>query len=491
MVAVTGCAVGPDFRQPAAPTTAAYTPAPLPAETAATQGPGGAAQRFVSGADIPSRWWAIFHCEALDRLIHQALSDSPTLAGAQAKLSEAQENLRARSGTVYYPTVDGSLSANRQQISGASFGDPGTSFTLTLYDASVNVSYALDVFGGGRRELEGLRAQMDYQRFLLEGTRQTLAANIVTTAVKEASLRARIATTREILALQERQLEIVDEQFRLGAVSISGSILQRSQLAQLRATLPPLEKELEQTRHQMAVLVGRFPGEGGLPVFTLEGLQLPPELPVSLPSSLARQRPDIRAAEELLHAASADIGVATANLYPQITLTGSLGTEATRVEKLFTTGTSVWGLGAGLLQPIFHGGELTAKRRAAIAAYDAAAAQYRETVLLAFQNIADTLRALDGDAVTLRALVEAEAASRESFELAREQYRLGALGYLGLLVIERQYQEARLNVAPARAARFADTAALFQALGGGWWNREPAGSLDTEEMTKPTPPSPP
>jgi NodT family efflux transporter outer membrane factor (OMF) lipoprotein len=241
-----------------------------------------------------------------------------------------------------------------------------------------------------------------------------------------------------------------------------------------------MESQLAQTRHRLAVLAGRFPADAGnLPEFELEGFHLPEELPVSLPSSLARRRPDIRAAEALLHAASARIGVATANLYPQITLTGSLGSEATRAGDLFGGGTSVWSLGAGLLQPIFRGGELTAKRRAAIASYDQADAQYRETVLLAFRNVADALRALEMDAQTLAAQADAEATARASLDLARQQFRLGAVSYLTLLNAERQHQQARIGLVQARAARFSDTAALFQALGGGWWNREPEDGMET------------
>ncbi len=478
---MTGCAVGPDFRSPAAPTVGAYTATPLQPETASAPGTAGGAQRLVAGGEIPDQWWRLFRNESLDRLIRQALADSPTLVAAQAKLREAQENLRSRKGTVYYPRIDGNFSWNREQVSGATFGEPGTSFALTLFDASVSVSYALDIFGGGRRALEGLGAQVGYQRFQLEGAHLALTANIVTAAVQEASLRARIETTRELVALQKEQLDLVDEQLRLGAVPVANLLAQQAQIAQLTATLPPLEKELELTRHRLAVLAGRFPGEGGLPVFTLDEMQLPQKLPVSLPSSLVRQRPDIRGAEELLHAASADVGVATANLYPQITLTGSLGSEGTHIEELFTSGTSIWSLGAGLLQPIFHGGELTAKRRAAIAAYDAAAAQYRDTVLQAFQNVADVLRALGDDAAALQALTEAEKAARESFDVAREQFRQGAVSYLTLRDAERQYPQARLAVVPARAARFADTAALFQALGGGWWNRDARQGIGTRD----------
>ena len=277
--------------------------------------------------------------------------------------------------------------------------------------------------------------------------------------------------------MQEKQLDVVECQFQLGGVSRSDVLAQRTQVAQTRATLPPLEKELSQTRHQLAVLAGILPSEAALPEFELDSLQLPQELPVSLPSSLVRQRPDIAASEALLHAASAQVGVATANLYPQITLTGSYGSEALKIGDLFGTGSSVWTLGLGLLQPVFHGGELTHKRRAAIAAYDQAAAQYRETVLLAFQNVADALRILDADATTLKAQAEAEIAARETLDLTQEQFRLGAVSYLSLLNAERQYQQARISLVQAQTARFADTAALFQALGGGWWNRRPQDDI--------------
>ncbi len=470
VAALAGCAVGPDFRRPAPPAGASYTAEALPVETAEAKGAGGAPQRFLSGQEIPPQWWALFRSEALDRLIRQALADSPTLAAAQARLREAEENRRAQIG-VFFPAVGGSASASRRKFSGALFGAPGIELApFTLYNASVNVSYALDLFGGNRRALEALQAQVDYQRFQLEGALLTLTANVVTTAVQEAALHAQIRATREIVTAVERQLSLVEQRFLLGGGSHPEVLAQQAQLAQTLATLPPLEKQLARTRHRLAVLAGRFPGEAGaLPVFDLEGLNLPRELPVSLPSSLVRRRPDIRAAEELLHAASARIGAATANLYPQITLTGSLGTETNRVRNLFGGGTSVWGLGAGLLQPIFRGGELTAKRRAAVAAFEQAEAQYRDTVLLAFQEVADVLRALEMDAQSLKAQADAEAAAKASLDLARERFELGAASYLTLLNAERQHQQARIVLVQAQAARFSDTAALFQALGGGWW----------------------
>jgi len=481
---VTGCAVGPDFRPPDSPSVKGYVPEPLPVETVSAPGVAGSSQRFLDGKDIAAEWWALFHSKPLDVLIRHALKDSPTIAAAQARLREAEENLRARGGTVYYPSFDGDFSVERRKSTGASFGQPSSNpSTFTLFNATVNVSYTLDISGGNRRELEALRAQVDYQRFLLEGAYLTLTANIATTAMKEASLRGQVRSAKDIVSLMEKYLDIVDEQYLVGAVSRSDVLAQRAQLAQVRTTAPPLEKELAYTRHHLAVLTGKLPGEGGLPEFELEDLVLPVDLPLSLPSSVARQRPDIRAAEELLHAACAQVGVATANLYPKITLSGSLGTNAVKIEDLFTPGSSIWSLGAGLLQPIFHGGELSAKRRAAIAAHDQAIAQYRDTVLLAFQNIADTLRALDFDAKTLRAQADAELAARESLEMSQEQFRLGAVNYLSLLNAERQFQQAHVSLVQAQAARFADTAALFQALGGGWWNRElqeeTAAKMDT------------
>lgn len=472
-LALAGCAVGPDFRRPDPPAVSSYTEGALPDNTAGAPVAGGKPQRFVSGEEIPSQWWALFRSEDLDRLIRQALADSPTLATAQATLRVAEENRRAEFGALL-PSVDAGASAGRQKVSGASFGAPGqSSSTFTLYNASVNVSYALDLFGGTRRAVEAAGAEVDFQRFQLEGAWLTLSANLVTTAVQEGSLRAQIRATREIIAAQEQQLSLVERQFELGGVARTEVLAQQAQLAQTRATLPPLEKQLAQSRHRLAVLAGRFPGEAEtLPEFDLDGLSLPWELPVSLPSSLARQRPDIRAAEELLHAAGARVGVATANLYPQFTLTAGLGSEATRAGDLFGSGTSIWNLGAGLLQPVFRGGELSARRRAAVAAYDEAEAQYRQTVLEAFRDVADALRALEIDAQTLKAQAEAESSARTSLDLARQRFRLGAASYLTLLNAERQHQQARIDLVQAQAARYSDTAALFQALGGGWWNRE-------------------
>lgn len=476
---IAGCAVGPDFHPPAAPTTSRYTSTPLPAETAAAPeasglGEHGHAQNFVSGRDIPAQWWMLFHSEPLDQLMKSAIADSPTLAAAQAALRQARETLVAQRGNLLYPAVDANLGVERSNIL---LGFPGTIYTVE--SASVSVSYKLDVFGGARRQVEAYRSLVDYQNYLLEAAYLTLTSNIVTTVVQEASLRAQMQSLREILASQEKQLEVVERQFKVGAVSRADVLAQRTQVAQTRATIPPLEKQLAQTRHRLAVLTGKLPSEAVLPEFEIASIYLPLELPVSLPSSLARQRPDIRAAEALLHQASAQVGVATANLYPQISLTGNYGSEALMPSQLFSGPGQAWTLMGGLLQPLFHGGALNAQRRAAEAAYDQANAQYRETVLLAFQDVADTLRALESDALTLKTQADAEAVARESMNLTERQFKIGAVNFLTLLNAQRQYQQARVNLVQAEAARYTDTAALFQALGGGWWNREALADSST------------
>lgn len=479
---ISGCAVGPDFHRPETPTAASYTGAPLAVETTAPTGTTGGAQRLTPGREIPAQWWTLFHSSDLDGLVREALTNSPTLAAAQAALRQAQEGLRARSGEVYVPGLDGNLSAARRQITGAGFGQPATHFSpFTLYNASVVVTYGLDLFGGTRRELEALRARVDLQQHLLAGADLTLTSNIVTAAVRDALLRTTIEATREILEAQRKQQEVTEQRFNAGAVAMTEVLAQRTQTAQTNALLPPLEKEAAQNRHLLAALIGRFPHEeASLPAFRLESFTLPAELPVSLPSSLVRQRPDILAAEALLHAASAGIGVAAADQYPRITLSGNYGSEAGRTGDLFSAGTSVWSLGANLLQPLFHGGALSARKRQAVAAYDQASAHYRETVLLSFQNVADVLRALELDAQALAAQAEAEAAARQGMEIAARQFQIGAASFLTLLNAEQRYQEARIALLRARSARLADTAALFQAMGGGWWNAGPAGEKRTE-----------
>jgi len=463
-----GCTVGPDFRRPEAPSADRYTETPLPNETATAPGTGGAAQRFVPGG-LPAQWWSLFHSPELDGVVREALAHNPTLSAAEATLRQAQENLAADRGALLYPSVTGNLSATREKVGPT---PPfNQAFLFNLYNASVDVSYALDIAGGNRRQLEGLQALVDYQGYQLEGARLALTANVVTAAIREASLRAQIQATRDTLAAQQEVVERTQRQYQLGGVARLDLVSVQAQAAQTGATIPPLESALAQVRHQLAILTGRTPGEASIPQFVLDSLHLPEDIPVSLPSELVRQRPDIRASEALLHQASAQVGVATANLYPQVTLTGSLSGQSGQLQNLFA-GPALWSIGAGLLQPIFRGGQLQAERRAAIAAYDAAQAQYQQTVLQAFGNVADTLRALEEDARTLKAQADAEALAGDRLALTRKQWELGGTSYLALLDAQRQYELARAALVSVQGSRYADTAALFQALGGGWWNAD-------------------
>jgi len=469
---LSACAVGPDFHEPAAPDTTHYTRAPEPQTTVAAPGPGGAAQTLSTDREVQADWWTLFRSPALDELVRQALNDSPTLQAARATLTTAAETYRAQRGALLLPGIDAQASATRQREPGAAFGQPGTSFLFNLFDASVSVNYRLDLFGASRRQLEGLQAQTDYQRWELEAAALTLAGNVVTTAVNIGSLHAQIAALTDIVASEREQLRVVQRQFEAGGASRTEVLAQQTQVANNEAQLPGLEKQLAQAQHRLAVLAGRTPDDAQLPDFSLDQLTLPFELPLSVPAKMVRQRPDVRAAEALLHQSTAQLGVATANLYPQLNLTGSIGSETVSASELFGAGSAAWNIGGSLTQPLFHGGELLALRRAARADLDRATAAYREAVLAALQDVADTLRALEMDARTLQADSTTERDAEDTLNLIRLQYKVGGVSYLALLIAQRAYLEARVSRVQAQAARYADTAALFQALGGGWWNRE-------------------
>jgi len=467
-----GCAVGPNFRSPAPPDTARYTSGVQPDVTADAPVPAGAAQRFVDDRDVPADWWTLFQSEALDALVRQALRDSPTLEAAKAALRSAAASYAAERGALLLPTVDAQAGITRERVPGAAFGLPSVpASTFTLYNVSVNVSYRLDLFGASRRQLEALRAQTDYQRWELEAANLTLTGNVVTTAFDVASLREQLAAVNDVVSSEADQLKVIQKQFAAGGASRADVLAENAQLAQAQAVVPGLEKALAQAQHRLAVLAGKTPDYADLPQFTLARFVLPTDLPVSVPAKLIRQRPDIQAAEALLHQASAQVGVATANLYPQLNLTGSIGTDALSAGDLFRTSTAAWSAGGTLLQPLFHGGELRYKRRAALANFDQAAAMYREAVLSAMQDVADTLRALEADARGLRAQVDAEKAASDALEIAKKQFQAGGISYVTVLNAQRLYFQARQSRVQAQAARYADSAALFQALGGGWWNR--------------------
>ena len=477
------CAVGPDFKPPAAPAVSGYTPEKQAPATISAAVKGGEAQRFVAGMDIPGQWWTLFHSPALDALIKEALQSNPSLEAAQATLRQAQENVLAQRG-VLFPSVSGNLSTTREKISGAAFGNPKSSSIFTLTTGSLSLSYALDVFGGARRELESTEAQAEFQRYQLEAAYLTLTSNVVAAAVQEASLRAQIAATQEIIEAETQQLDVLQRQFNLGGASRAAVLAQQATLNATQATLPTLEKQLAQQRVLLTALAGRLPSEEISQSFDLAALDLPQELPLSLPSRLVEQRPDIQAAQATLHQASAQIGVATAAMLPQITLSASYGNTVTDAGQLLS-GPGIWSIGAGLVQPIFKGGQLLHEKRAAEAAYDAAAAQYRNTVISAFQDVADALRALQSDAAALAAQLAAERSAADSLAISRTQYQAGAINYSTLLNAETTYQQAHINRVIAQAARFADTAALFQALGGGWWNRVDVAAQHADAAKKP------
>jgi len=460
------CTVGPDFEAPDAPSVSTVAAQPLPMKTVATPVAGGESQLFHDGAVPPSRWWTLYGSEQLNQLVEQAFNGSPTVASAQAALRAAQQNLAAQRGALF-PSLNGNFSPSRQKINGASEGFPQEGNVLyTLYNASVSLSYNLDTFGGVRRGIEAQQAAQDAQRNELQATYQALAANVVTAAVLEASLHAQLDATHELLASARHQLDLSQKQFELGGAARSDVLSAQSNLASLAATLPPLQQQLTMARSQLALYLGKLPSEYSIAPFQLASLHLPLDMPVSLPSELVRQRPDIRQAEAQLHQASANIGVATANMLPQIGITGSLGDTSGTLGSLLKS--NVFSLAGNFAQPLFQGGALTAKRRVALAAYDQALAQYRQTVLLAFKNVADALRAVDNDAQVLNAQFTAQSAAAESLHLIEQRYGFGGASNLELLTAQQQYEKSRIGYIQALAARYQDTAALFLALGGDW-----------------------
>lgn len=461
---LTGCMVGPHFHTPRAPQTAFYT---LPPHSS---------KKWVAiNHNIPAQWWCLYRSPKLNALIETGLKNSPTLAAAQFALVQAQENVNAQIGSELLPNVNAQFTGQRKQASAASAGTDSAPPIFNLFNASVNISYRLDLFGGARRELESLRAQRDYQKYQLAAAHLTLTSNIVTTAMTAASLYAQIKATQDIIRAQTEEFILIKKQFDLGAVSEADVLSQQTLLAQTRATLPLLEKSFAQNQHTLAILLGELPSESQLALFELNEFRLPIPVPVSMPSLLVRQRPDILAAEALLHSASAQIGVTTANLYPQINLTGNYGRESTVLSTLFHPENVVWSIGGNILAPVFNGGALLAKKRGAVAAFKQAYAQYCQTILQAFKNVADSLRALEQDEAAWKAQRQAESAAKKALLLTKQQYRLGGLSYLNLLTAERNYQQAHLNRIQAQAARYIDTAALFQALGGGWERRRVNG----------------
>jgi len=475
-----GCAVGPDFRRPPAPADTDYGSASARAETVSAPGTAGGVQRIVTGMDIPAQWWTVFQSDKLDGLVAQAIESNPNLDAARASLRQSHELYLAQR-TSFFPTVQGQFDAQRARNAVGTIANPTNlpqeNPYYNLYTAQLTVSYMPDIWGGTRRAVEAARAQDNGTRFQLEATYLTLSSNVVVTAIQEASLRGQIAATQRMLELQHQLTQKVRQQKTLGTVSNLDVMTQEAAEAQTAATLAPLQKQLGQTRDALTALLGRLPSQEPSETFQLEELTLPGELPVTLPSKLVKQRPDVRQAEENLHFASAEAGVAIADMLPQFAITGNWGSTALSGGQLFKTGTGFWDIGAPLTQTLFDAGALLHKHRAADAALDQAGAQYRAAVILACQNVADSLRALESDADALKASAESARLAKAAFDLARQQRDLGSVSFVTVLNAETAHQQAQLALVQARANRYADTAALFQALGGGWWNRAPGDHL--------------
>jgi len=467
-----GCAVGPDFHPPAPPVDAGYAPNPLPEVSASAAIYGGAAQHLIAGKDVPSDWWTAFRSPELDALVEQALRANPTIEATKAALRQAHQLTLAAKGA-FLPSVQASFSPSRNltALGAVSPASATGAAYYTLMTGQVSVAYAPDVFGGTRRTVESQQAQEDMQRFETEAVYLTLTSNVVAAVVQEISTRSQIEATQGIIEINRRSLEILRNQQRFGYAMGIDAAEQEAALAQVEQTLPPLQKQLEATRDQIRALVGNLPNQDVAQTFTLWSLHLPEDLPLSLPSKIIEQRPDVLAAEETMHAASANVGVAVAAMVPQITLTPSIGTAGNSISAMFGPASEFWSLAGTASQTLFDGGILFHKKRAADEALIQAAQQSRSTVISAFQNVADTLHALLSDANTLNAAVASEQAAKVALDLTRRQSEVGYVNFLTVLTAEQTYQTAVISRVQAQANRFSDTAALFQALGGGWWHR--------------------
>jgi NodT family efflux transporter outer membrane factor (OMF) lipoprotein len=466
-----GCAVGPDFHQPAAPKQQVYTPEPI-TPMAAPEGLAGGTQQLHDGAPTQD-WWHLFGSEQLDALIARALAANSDLAAARAALDQARESWKAQRG-VLFPTVDAGAGSSRNKSSQYLSAVPGdNSYTYSLQTAQVTVGYTLDLFGANRRGVEQAHAQFDAQRFQTEGARISLINTVAATAFQEASLRGQIAAQQRMIAIQSETLEILHRQMAQGQAAGADVLTQEAFLAQTRAGLPPLQRALAQSRDLLAYLTGGSAGDGGVAGIDLDTVTLPRDLPLSLPSALVRQRPDVRAAEANLHAASAGVGVTIANRLPQLTLTASAGGQSGGWANLLSLANTFWSVGGGIAQPIFAGGSLLHKQHAAQAAYRQADAQYRSAVLGAFQNVADVLQALQSDASALDAAMEAQRSAQASLTIAQRQLEQGQIAFATLLAAEQNLRQAEQALVQAQTARLTDTAALFEALGGGWTPEAP------------------
>jgi NodT family efflux transporter outer membrane factor (OMF) lipoprotein len=460
------CAVGPNFHRPAPLDADRYTAEPLPAATIVADEQ---AQRFTAGTTLNADWWQLFKSAQLDAVVKQALANNQTLQASEASLRQSQDNLRAGYG-VFFPQAGAELDAVRERIVPAQEGLKISPTVFNLMTLSGTVSYALDIFGGERRTVEGLKAQANYQRYVTYAAYLSLSANVVNTSVARAAYLAEVRVTEQLIELQKQQLHSTEVEVRAGTAAYSDVLSLQSLIATNQATLAPLKQKISQTEDLLATLEGVVPSKATLPDIDLSGLSLPVELPVSLPSDLARQRPDILASEAQLHAASANIGVATAAMFPSVSLSATYGGLGSNLNSLSAANGRFWSIGPSANIPVFQGGRLWYGRKAAIDAYRAAQANYRQTVIDAFAQVADSLKALEHDAQALQAQVDAQRAAAEALKLLQVNYRAGLVAYLDVWAADVQFHQASIGYLQALAQRYQDTVALFVALGGGWWN---------------------
>jgi NodT family efflux transporter outer membrane factor (OMF) lipoprotein len=469
-----GCAVGPNFVRPAAPDTDRYTHEAQPEATVKADGQ---AQHFTPGTDIPADWWRLFKSPQLDAVVRQAISNNPTLQAAEASLRQSQDNLRAGYG-LYFPQGQAGVSASRQLTAPVQQGSQSSGSIFNLFTASGTISYTLDVFGGKRRTVEGLRAQADSQRYESKAAFLALSANVVNTSVARAAYMAQIRATEQLIKLENQQLHLAETQVRAGTAPYSTVLSVRSLISANQALLAPLEQNASQAEHLLAMLEGVVPSKANLPDIDLAELSLPADLPLSLPSDLVNQRPDILSSEALMHLASANIGIATAAMFPSFSLSGTYGGASTTLANLSAV-SKFWSIGPTATTPVFQGNSLWYVRRASIDAYQQSQATYRQTVLGAFEQVADSLKALEHDAEGLQAQVEAQRAAGEALNLLQVNYRAGLVAFPDVLTADVQFHQATIGWLQALAQRHQDTVALFVALGGGWWNEaRPAAKME-------------
>lgn len=479
---IAGCAVGPDFVRPKTPGEQGYLPS--------SEEPGrleakGQVQQLETRTILTADWWRLFGSPQLDVMVQMALANNPGVQGAQAALRQSQDNLKAGHG-VFFPQVGLGVGATRERETPARLGLSGPGGIFNLFTLGATISYALDVFGGERRTVEGLGASVDVQRYLLLGTDLTLTGNVVNTAIAREAYTEQMAVTRDMIDLQQEQLDITRTRANAGTVPYAAVEALRSTVATTRATLAALTQRRELASHALSLLMGQATDQGGPPDFSLDQLRLPAELPLSLPSQLVRQRPDILAAEAQLHIANANVGVATAALFPVFSIDGGYGSNSNTLGTLGEAQNRFWSAGVSANWPVFQGGSAWFGRKAAQEAYIRTLSDYRQVVLAAFAQVADTLKALQYDAEGLAAQDEAMHAAQEGLKLTQANYASGLAGYLDVLVSDQQYQQSRMAYVQALAQRYQDTVALYVALGGGWWNAPPGdGSMTGAAGTTP------